>query len=68
MKVFRGTESGFFRNDGFYLGDLGRHFGDPGRLVTLATVGYRGKKRRVGFDEHAVERNLREHVADVAAP
>src|SRR5271170_1998235 len=64
VKVFSCTESGLVRRNRFHLGDLRGDLGDPCRFVALAAVGHRREERRVGFDEHAIERDLRENVAD----
>src|SRR5271170_257739 len=64
VKVFRGMGSYFVSRQVADFGELFGDSGDPGRLVALAAIGHRSEEWGVGFDQHAVERDLHGDIAD----
>src|SRR5262249_46519513 len=47
------------------LSDLPRHFFYKRRFIALATMRHRSEERRIGLDEHALERHFFRGLADL---
>src|ERR1700730_2131184 len=55
----------FFRRQVSHIRERARHFPDIGRLVAFAAVCLRSEKGRIGFDQHAFQRNVAGYIPDV---
>src|SRR5262249_12022847 len=55
----------FFKREASQVAYTTRRFYYKRRLVTLATIRHRRKKRTIGFNEHAIERDLLRGVANL---
>src|SRR5215472_9860102 len=63
-KILRGLHAHFLRRQSPQFAQLPRRFHHERRLVSLAPMRHRRQVGRVGFDKHAVERDMPGRVAD----
>src|SRR5437868_1325389 len=65
VKIVGSLPAHFFCRESAQFADLPRRFHHEGRLITLAAMRNRRQKRRVGFNQHAIQRDLLGRIANL---
>src|SRR5215813_5790392 len=64
VEVFSGLRTHLFRRELPQFGNFSGNFHDKGRFIPPAPVGHGSQERRIGFNEHAIQRNVSRNIAN----